>query len=571
MAKNQGAALDRKKFMADPIMVTTIVVLIAFLSLFILYPLAILLVDSFVTDQGITLDVFRRIMAMGNFRRAIGNTLKVGFLVGIASALIGLLFAYVEVYVKLRTRLMSGLFKVVSMLPVVSPPFVLSLSMIMLFGKSGIITRFILHIYDNSVYGFWGIAVVQTLTFFPVCYMMLKGLLKNIDPSLEEAARDMGASRWKVFMTVTLPLILPGLGNAFLVTFIESIADFANPMIIGGSYDTLATTIYLQITGAYDKEGAAAMAVVLLCITLGMFIVQKYYLEAKSTATLSGKASRERMLITDTSVTRPLSVLCSMLACFVVLMYVCVPFGALFRTWGYDFHLTTKWFNQVFTRYKGLKAFRDSFTLSLIASPITALLSMIISYLVVKRKFRAKGFIEAVSMLAMAVPGTVLGVGYIRGFAGGIFHTGFLKNLYGTGLILVIVFIVRSLPTGTRSGISALRQIDKNIEESAYDMGADSFKVFTTVTLPLIKDSFLSGLVTAFVRSITAISAIILLVTPKFLLITVQINEFAEKGAYGIACAFATILIAITYGSVLLMNLVIRYFGTSRWTETEEA
>ncbi|MBQ7261964.1 MAG: iron ABC transporter permease [Lachnospiraceae bacterium] len=564
MAKNQSAVLDRKKFYSDPVLVTTIVVLIAFLTLFILYPLAILLVDSFLTEDGVTLSIFQRIMGMSNFRRAITNTLKVGFLVGIASALIGLLFAYVEVYVRLRTKFMSGIFQVVSMLPVVSPPFVLSLSMIMLFGKSGIITRYLLHIYDNSVYGFWGIAVVQTLTFFPVCYMMLRGLLKNIDPSLEEAARDMGAARWKVFTTVTLPLILPGLGNAFLVTFIESIADFANPMIIGGSYDTLATTIYLQITGAYDKEGASAMAVVLLFITLLMFIVQKYYLERKSTATLSGKASRERMLIMDKSVTVPLSILCSALAVFVILMYICVPFGALFRTWGFDFHLTTKWFGQVFKKYKGLKAFKDSFLLSLIASPITALLSMIISYLVVKRNFKSKGFIEAVSMLAMAVPGTVLGIGYIRGFSAGVFRTGFLQGLYGTGALLVIVFIVRSLPTGTRSGISALRQIDKSIEESAYDMGADSFTVFMTVTLPLIKDSFLSGLVTAFVRSITAISAIILLVTPQYLLITVQINEFAEKGAYGIACAFATILILITYTSVLLMNIIIKRFGTSR-------
>jgi iron(III) transport system permease protein len=564
MAKSQSASLDRKKLLGDPIMVTTIVLLIVFLTVFILYPLAILLVDSFVSDTGVTLSTFKRVMALPNFRRAISNTLKVGFLVGIASALIGLLFAYVEVYVKLRTRFMEGLFKVVSMLPVVSPPFVLSLSMIMLFGKAGIITRFLLHIYDNSVYGFWGIAIVQTLTFFPVCYMMLKGLLKNIDPSLEEAARDMGASRFKVFMTVTLPLILPGLGNAFLVTFIESIADFANPMIIGGSYDTLATTIYLQITGAYDKQGAAAMAVVLLAITLVMFIVQKYYLEAKSTATLSGKASRERMLITDKSVTIPLTIMCSALALFVIIMYICVPFGAMFRTWGYDFHLTFKWFGLVFTKYKGLKAFKDSFILSLISAPITALLSMIISYLVVKRKFKSKGFIEAVSMLAMAVPGTVLGIGYIRGFSGGLFGTGILQGLYGTGAILVIVFIVRSLPTGTRSGISALRQIDKSIEESAYDMGADSFKVFMTVTLPLIKDSFLSGFVTSFVRSITAISAIILLVTPSYLLITVQINEFAEKGSYGIACAFASILILITYSSVLIMNLVIKHFGTSR-------
>ena len=564
MTRTQGAALDRKKLMADPIMVTTIVVLIAFLTLFILYPLAILLVDSFVGDGSLSLDTFRRIFAMPRFTTAITNTLKVGFLVGILSALIGLLFAYVEVYVRMG-RFVGGLFKVVSTLPVVSPPFVLSLSMIMLFGKAGIITRFLLGIYDNSVYGFWGIVVVQTLTFFPVCYMMLKGLLKNIDPSLEEAARDMGASRWRVFTSVTLPLLLPGLGNAFLVTFIESIADFANPMIIGGSYDTLATTIYLQITGSYDKPGAAAMAVVLLCITLLMFVVQKYYLEAKTAATLTGKASRARMLIEDKSVKIPLTILCALAAGFVILMYLCVPIGACFPTWGFKFFpLTGKWFGLVFTRYHGLQAFRDSFVLSLISAPITALLSMIISYLVVKRRFKAKGFIEAVSMLAMAVPGTVLGVGYIRGFAGGVFNTGFLQGLYGTGLILIIVFVVRSLPTGTRSGISALRQIDKSIEESAYDMGADSLKVFMTVTLPLIKDSFLSGLVTAFVRSITAISAIILLVTPQFLLITVQINEFAEKGSYSLACAFATILIVITYGAVLLMNLFIKHFGTSK-------
>ena len=564
MARTQSAALDRKKLMGDPILVTTIVVLITFLTLFILYPLAILLVDSFVGDGGFSFNVFKRIFQMPTFTHAITNTLKVGFLVGILSTLVGLLFAYVEVYVRMG-KFTGGLFKVVSMLPVVSPPFVLSLSMIMLFGKAGIITRFLLKIYDNSVYGFWGIAIVQTLTFFPVCYMMLKGLLKNIDPSLEEAARDMGASRWKVFTSVTFPLLLPGLGNAFLVTFIESIADFANPMIIGGSYDTLATTIYLQITGAYDKAGAAAMAVVLLCITLAMFAVQKYYLERKTAATLTGKASRGRMLITDRSVRVPLTVLCTLVALFVIMMYICVPIGACFPTWGYKFFpLTGKWFKLMFTRYHGFQAFRDSFILSLISAPITALLSMIISYLVVKRKFKSKGFIEAVSMLAMAVPGTVLGVGYIRGFSGGLFHTGFLQGLYGTGLILIIVFVVRSLPTGTRSGISALRQIDKSIEESAYDMGADSFRVFMTVTLPLIKDSFLSGLVTAFVRSITAISAIILLVTPQFLLITVQINEFAEKGSYSLACAFATILIVITYGSVLLMNLVTKHFGTSR-------
>lgn len=569
MAKSQSAGLERKKFYSDPFMVSMIAVLLVFLGLFILYPLLMLLIDSFYTEGRVTLDVFKRVLSLERFRSAFKNTLVLGFITGTASTVIGLLFAYVEVYVKLRTKVLAKLFGLVSMLPVVSPPFVLSLSMIMLFGRSGIITRSILGIYDSNVYGLKGIAIVQTLTFFPVCYLMLKGLLKNIDPSLEEATRDMGASRWKVFTSVTLPLLLPGLGNAFLVTFIESVADFANPMLIGGSYDTLATTIYLQVTGAYDSTGAAAMAVVLLSLTVILFLIQKYYLEKKTAATLSGKASRMRMLIEDKSVTVPLTLFCGLVAAFVLLMYIMVPFGALFTLWGRDYTLSLKWFQYMF-KTSGLKAFKDSFVLSLIAAPLTAFLSMVISYLVVKKNFKSKGFIEFVSMLAMAVPGTVLGIGYIRGYANGIFRTGFMSGLYGTGLILIIVFIVRSLPTGTRSGISALRQIDKSIEESAYDMGANSMKVFMTVTLPLIKDSFFSGLVTAFVRSITAISAVILLVTPDFLLITCQINEQAEKGNYGVACAYATVLIMITYGAVLIMNLMMRFFGVSRTIRTEE-
>lgn len=651
MQRKQSSYLERKKFFADPFMVTVILLLSVFLLLFIVYPLSMLLIDSaysresysvytvkqspeelvfkdesgaykssvtrkgqmgntlyYVLDSIEGLDVletrgkvistayldnllkteephtvvllhedkallslqsFPHIFQDYTFKRAFSNTLVLGLITGIGSTLIGFLFAYVDCYVSVKNRLLKKLFDIVSMLPVVSPPFVLSLSMILLFGKAGLVTRKLLGLYDSNVYGLGGIAIVQTLTFFPVCYLMLKGLLKNIDPSMEEASRDMGANRFTVFRTVTLPLLLPGIGNAFLVTFIESVADFANPMLIGGSYDTLATTIYLRITGgSYDTQGAAAMAVVLLSLTIFLFLVQKYYLERKTAATLTGKASRPRMPITERSVTLPLSSLCLLISVFVIIMYIAIPFGSLFKLWGRDYSLSTKWYEQLF-RSDGLKAFQDSFVLSLIASPITALFSMLISYLVVKKKFRGKGLIEFVSMLAMAVPGTVLGVGFIRGFANGILRTGFLQGLYGTGSILVIVFIVRSLPVGTRSGISALRQIDASIEESAFDLGASGGKVFRTVTLPLIKDSFFSGLVTTFVRSITAISAIILLVTPKYLLITCRINEFAEKGSYGIACAYATILIAIVYAAITLMNLFIKRFGTSRHLREE--
>ena len=574
MPKSQGRALDRKKLLADPILVAAIIGIFLFLFLFILYPLAILLTDSVVVEKninGTTLKTigfanFIKIFKMTNFRHAISNTLWLGLISGIGSTVIGFLFAYVDSYVDVGSKIVKKLFGVVSILPVVSPPFVLSLSAILLFGRTGVITRGLFNMNNTQLYGWRGIALVQILTFFPVCYMMLKGLLKNIDPSLEEAARNMGAGRFKVFQTVTFPLLLPGIGNAFLVSFIESVADFANPMIIGGNFDTLATSIYLQLTGAYDKSGATAMAVVLLVISMGLFILEKYWLERKSVATLTGKATRGRTAITDSSVRIPLVTICTLLTVFVISMYILVPFGSLFIIWGRDYHLSLKWY-EYFFKNKGYRVFTDSMLLSAIASPITAFLSMIIAYLVVKRKFFAKGFMEFVAMLAMAVPGTVLGVGFIRGYNSGLFHSGILSGLYGTGAILVIVFIVRSLPIGTRSGIAALRQIDRSIEEAAYDMGADSAKVFQTVTLPLIKESFISGLVTTFVRSITAISAIILLVTPKYLLITVRINEHAEKGNYGIACAYATILIVITYVAITIMNFVLGKLGTSKPTK----
>ncbi len=563
----QGKSLDRKKLLADPVMVAAIAGIFLFLFLFILYPLAILLSDSAVVETengtGFGIGNFIRIFKMTTFRKAISNTLFLGIISGFGATVIGFLFAYVDAYVDTGSRLVRKLFNVVSILPVVSPPFVLSLSAIFLFGRTGLVTRTFLNLNESHLYGWRGIALVQILTFFPVCYMMLKGLLRNIDPSLEEAARNMGAGRFKVFQTVTLPLLLPGLGNAFLVSFIESVADFANPMLIGGNYDTLATSIYLQLTGAYDKSGATAMAVVLLVISMGLFILERYWLERKSVATLTGKATRSRQLMSDKSVRYPLVTVCTLITIFVLIMYALVPLGSLFKLWGRDYSLSLKWYQYVF-KNRGYRVFTDSMLLSLIASPVTALLSMIIAYLVVKRKFLGKGLMEFVAMLAMAVPGTVLGVGFIRGFNSGLFHTGFMSGLYGTGAILVIVFIVRSIPIGTRSGIAALRQIDKSIEEAAYDMGADSGRVFATVTLPLIKESFISGLVTTFVRSITAISAIILLVTPKYLLITVRINEFAEKGGYGVACAYATILIIITYAAICIMNLILGKIRTTR-------
>lgn len=531
------------------------------LLLFVVYPLVMLISESFEVGKGQSiLSNYGNVFRMPSFKSALGNTLLIGVISSLLATIIGFLFAYVDAYIDLKSRFLSVVFKVVATLPVISPPFVLALSALFLFGNAGLITRGIFGMLSSNIKGYPGIILVQTLTYFPTVYLMLKGLLRNIDPSLEEAVRNMGASRSKEFITVTLPLLLPGIGNAFLVSFLESCADFANPMLIGGNVDTLATSIYLQYTGGWSTGSAgnaAAMAVYLLVITTVFFLIQKYVFEARSVATLTGKASRSRILIEEKSVTVPLKIIAGVIGTFVILMYLCVFYGSIMTVWGRDYRPTLKWWKYLFAGAgEGFKALSISFLLAFIAAAITSVFSMLIAYLVVKKKFLGRKAIEFISMLAMAVPGTVLGVAYIRAFVTGVFHSGFLAGLYGSSGILIIVFVIRSLPVGIRSGISALNQIDKSIEESAYDMGANTAKVFTSVTVPLIRDSFFSGLVTSFVRSITSISAVILLVTPAIPFITVRINAYADNGNFGVACVYATVLVVFAYMAIGLLDIV---------------
>ena len=557
----QGKELDRKKLLSDPILMIIITGISVLLILFVIYPLIMLIGESFEVEPGEGfLANYVNVFKMSTFKSALANTLTIGVISSLLATVVGFIFAYVDAYIDRKSGFLKAIFNIVATLPIVSPPFVLALSALFLFGNAGLVTRGIFGMLSSNIKGYPGIILVQTLTYFPTVYLMLKGLLKNIDPSLEEAVRNMGASRPREFFTVTLPLLLPGIGNAFLVCFLESCADFANPMLIGGNVDTLATSIYLQYTGGWSTGSAgnaAAMAVYLLMITTVFFLIQKYVLEARSVATLTGKASRARILIEDKSVTVPLKIVAGVIGSFVVIMYLCVFYGSIMTVWGRNYHPTLKWWKYLFSGSgEGFKAFGVSFGLAFISACLTSLFAMLIAYIVVKKRFVGRKAIEFVSMLAMAVPGTVLGVAYIRGFVTGVFHSGFLAGIYGSSAILIIVFVVRSLPVGVRSGISALNQIDKSIEESAYDMGANTAKVFSSVTLPLIKDSFFSGLITSFVRSITSISAVILLVTPRIPFITVRINAYADNGNFGVACVYATVLILLGYASIGILDLM---------------
>ncbi|KYH29460.1 MULTISPECIES: ABC transporter permease [Clostridium] len=545
--------VDMKKIWRDPVLLVTIIFVLLSLLIFILYPLYAVLKVSFIGNDGFTLDAYITTLKSLEFRKTLANTLILGITVGLLSTIIGFIFAYADSYIKTHFK---KLFKLVSILPIISPPFVLALSSIMLFGQYGLITRRIFGIEDANIYGFKGLVLVQTMTFFPVAYLLLTGLLKNIDPSLEEASRDMGASRWKTFTTVTLPLMAPGLANSFLLTFIETVADFSNPMVIGGNFSTLATQIYMQAIGNYDMQGGATVAVILLVLSILLFVLEKYWIERKTYVTVTGKASRERTPITEKKIVYPIDLICLLITVFVLSFYVLIPISAFFNVAGVDYTLTTKHFKYVWEL--GFKAVKDTTLLSAIATPITGVLGMVIAFLIVRKKFFGRGFIEFTSLLAMAVPGTVIGIGYVSAY-----NTKPLV-LTGTAAIIIISFVMRSVPVGVRSGVASLQQIDPSIEEAASDLGASSTKVFTSITLPLIKNAFFSGLVYTFVRSMTAVSAVIFLVSARYSLLTVQILSQVDTGRFGVASAYSTILIIIVYIAISILYFVLGKLGVSK-------
>lgn len=382
---------------------------------------------------------------------------------------------------------------------------------------------------------------------------MLVNLLQNIDPSVEEAAQALGSNQGRVFRTVTIPLMLPGLANAFLLIFTQSLADFGNAIVIGGNFTTMAVQIYQQGIGSFDMGGATALAVVLLLISLLAFYLQNSVIGKKSYVTVTGKASKQRILIKNKTVIIPVYIVCMSISVLVVMMYMMVPYGAFVKLWGVDFSFTTRWIKYVFTigrRYIG-----DTTILALIATPISSILSMVAAYLFVRKEFSGKRGLEWSILMAIALPGTVLGLGYVL-----TYNTPPII-LTGTSFILIAALVIRSMPIGTRSGVAALKQIDPSIEEAASISGSDSKKVFMTVTIPLIRPVFFSSLVYAFIRGMTLVSTIIFLVSAKWQMLTVAIMNQVDQGLYGAANAYCLVLIIIVGGVMGLMSLGLKTMG----------
>jgi iron(III) transport system permease protein len=569
----QGIAA-RGAINGDVFVVSSISGIVVIVTIFVFFPIAKMLTAAFITDGGgYSLSVFAskffddRLWGLGCLsggRCGVAwNSLFLAVLVGLITTTLGLIFALVVTRSGFRYK---RALRALTVLPIITPPFVIGLALILLFGLSGAVTTFFSDAFGIQptrwLYGLPGVLIAQILAFTPIAFLVLIGVVEGVSPSMEEAAQTLRASKWQVFKTVSLPLMRPGLANAFLLGFIESMADFGNPLVLGGNFDVLSTEIFFAIVGAqYDQGKAAVLAMVLLCFTLGAFYAQRFWLGKKSYTTVSGKGDSGMHPHMPRALSIPVLALAMIWAAFTMVVYAMIFYGSVVELWGVNNSLTFKHYITAFSfrfeesgiRWSG--AAWDSFWTTLkiagIAAPLTAIVGLITAYLLTRQTFAGKNAFEFGTMLSFAIPGTVIGVSYILAFNVPPIE------ITGTGIILVVSFIFRNMPVGVRAGIASMSQLDKSLDESSLTLGANSWQTFRRIILPLLRPAILAALVYSFVRAMTAISAVIFLVSAEYDMATSYIIGRVENNDYGLAIAYSTTLIFVMLVVVGAMQLVV--------------
>ncbi len=579
----QGVAA-RGAINGDVFVVGAIGGVIAIVTAFVFYPIANMLFSAFITEDGAySISVFMakffddRLWGLGCFAGtkcgAAWNSMFLAILVGFITTALGLCFALVVTRSGFRFK--RGM-RALTVLPIITPPFVIGLALILLFGLSGTVTVFIAELFGVQptrwLYGMPGVLIAQTLAFTPIAFLVLIGVVEGVSPSMEEAAQTLRANRWQTFRTVSLPLMRPGLANAFLLGFIESMADFGNPLVLGGNFDVLSTEIFFAIVGAqYDQGRAAVLAMVLLFFTLSAFYAQRAWLGKKSYTTVSGKGDAGVHPLMPNGLAIPVLAIALAWALFTAVVYGMIIYGSVVELWGVNNALTFKHYITAFSvrfedegiRWTGAAwdSFWTTITIAAIAAPLTAAIGLVTAYLLTRQNFAGKDTFEFGTMLSFAIPGTVIGVSYILAFNVPPIE------ITGTGVILVVSFIFRNMPVGVRAGIASMTQLDKSLDESSLTLGANSWQTFRRIILPLLRPAILAALVYSFVRAMTAISAVIFLVSAEYDMATSYIIGRVENNDYGLAIAYSTTLIFVMLSAVGFLQILVGRVRIGRRTQ----
>jgi iron(III) transport system permease protein len=553
----------------DAFVVSSIGIIVALIAVFVFFPVSTILASAVqdnagafapgefvakVTDRSIWgLDCVTSGLRCG----VAWNTLFLAILVGLGTTILGLAFALIATRTSFRYK---RLLRILSVLPIITPPFVIGLALILLFGRSGAVSALLFEWFglprSRWIYGLPGVLIAQLLAFTPIAFLVLIGVVQGISPSLEEASQTLRAKSWTTFVRVTLPLMRPGLANAFLLGFVESMADFGNPLVLGGNFEVLSTKIFFAVVGAAQDQGrAAVLSLILLGFTLGAFWLQHMWLGKKVYTTVTGKGDAGLPLPLPRRVAVLSYGLALPWALFTLVTYAIIAVGGFVRSMGRDYtptldHLLTGF--RIESTERGLffsgsawNSFFATVKVAALSAPLTAAIGLLTAYLLTRQRFAGQRSFEFGTLLSFAIPGTVVGVSYILAFNVPPIE------ITGTGFVLVMCFVFRNMPVGVRAGIATLSQIDKSLDEASLTLGARSATTLRRVVLPLLRPAIVASLVYSFVRAMTAVSAVIFLVTAEYNMATTYIVGRVEAGEFGLAIAYSTVLIFVMLLAIL--------------------
>jgi iron(III) transport system permease protein len=531
----------------EPVLLVTLQAAIIGLMVFVLWPLAQVFIEGFKAGQeteGFSLVQFEKLLAAPMVARAVRNTMLIGVITATLATLIGTLVAYT---LTLTDVPLKRWLRILVILPLVSPPFAVSFAIILLFGRRGLITYDLLHITEYNIYGPQGIVFVQLISDIPLAVLILSAVFASISRDLEEAAEDLGGRPLYVLRTVTFPLVMPAILTAALLSFISSISDFGNPMLIGGGYQMLATQAYIQLIELFDLQLGAALAMLLVIPALLAFLIQYWITRRRSYITVTSGARTGQVRPLPGWIKWPFYALSVFLASLTILLYGSIFVGAMVKTWGFDYTPTLR---NLTGLVSALPMLRNSLIVSVGAGVLGGVLGILLAWLVARQKFPGRGTLDFSATVMYAIPGTVIGIGYILAFnASPYFWT-------GTFMIIIVAYAYRRLPVGLRTSVAAQKQVDPVLEEASLDLGASRFRTFTRITFPLLSRAFFAGVIYIFIRAMTDLSAAVFLNSGRTQLFTVRMFRVMITGTPSEAAAFAALLIVIILISLAILSKV---------------
>lgn len=543
MARVKARDIKALGMRGDLVFILLTVVTTSILLLFVLYPVLSVLINSFKARQELSLVNYRSFFQFSYYYRSMINSLALGTVTTVSVLIIAFSISYVINKTSIPGR---GILKPLALLPLISPPFIFALALIIIAGRRGLIY----HLFKVSprVYGWPGLIISQILTFLPLGFLMVNNVLQSMDTSLEDASSDLGAGQAKTLFKIIVPLSLPGLLKAALLVFIMSLADFGNPMLIGGGLPIMATDAYNLWIGEHNVEMASVFCVLLIIPSVMLYVVQNYFIRGGSFITVSGRTMGTESRKPAPYISGPFFALSLAAGLTIFSSFFVIFLTSITRL----FMINNTFTLEHFASYAGWKALRTSLTVSSIAAVITSFLSVIYAYILVRKKPKASGLLEFLGLLGFAVPGTVMGIGYIL-----VFNSSPLV-LTGTLFIIILNISFREFPVGLEAGISKLHQIDESMEEVSRDLGAGSFKTFTSIALPLMSSAFAASFLYTFMVGMITISAVIFLIAPGTNLASILILRLAETGSVGKAAAMSVVLTIIVLFCLLLLRVLSR-------------